>query len=116
MATLHDAGDGRRVVYVKGAVEKVLARCAAALDAAGAAGRAGRRRRPRRRWTRWPPTACACSPSRAARCRPAHDHLGHDDVAGGLTFLGLQAMMDPPRPEAIAAVAACQHGRHRPSR
>ncbi len=32
----------------------------------------------------------------------------HDDVAGELTFLGLQAMMDPPRPEAIAAVSACQ--------
>jgi magnesium-transporting ATPase (P-type) len=29
-------------------------------------------------------------------------------VAGGLTFLGLQGMMDPPRPEAIAAVAKCQ--------
>ncbi len=27
MATLHDAGDGRRVVYVKGAVETVLERC-----------------------------------------------------------------------------------------
>ena len=34
--------------------------------------------------------------------------LSHDDVAGGLVFLGLQAMIDPPRPEAIAAVAACR--------
>ena len=32
----------------------------------------------------------------------------HADVADGLTFLGLQAMMDPPRQEAIAAVSACQ--------
>jgi magnesium-transporting ATPase (P-type) len=29
-------------------------------------------------------------------------------VADGLSFLGLQAMMDPPREEAIAAVSACQ--------
>jgi len=36
------------------------------------------------------------------------DTLSHDDVAGGLVFLGLQAMIDPPRPEAIAAVAACR--------
>ena len=35
MATLHDAGEGRRVVYVKGAVERVLERCSAAVDAAG---------------------------------------------------------------------------------
>jgi magnesium-transporting ATPase (P-type) len=32
----------------------------------------------------------------------------HSDVSEGLTFLGFQAMMDPPRPEAIAAIAACQ--------
>jgi len=32
----------------------------------------------------------------------------HADVASGLSFLGLQAMMDPPRQEAIAAVSACQ--------
>ena len=36
------------------------------------------------------------------------DHLHHEDVAGGLTFLGLQAMMDPPRAEAIDAIKACQ--------
>jgi Ca2+-transporting ATPase len=33
--------------------------------------------------------------------------LGHDDVAKGMTFLGLQGMIDPPRPEAVEAVAAC---------
>ncbi len=30
------------------------------------------------------------------------------EMEGGFVFLGLQAMMDPPRPEAIAAVGACQ--------
>jgi magnesium-transporting ATPase (P-type) len=34
--------------------------------------------------------------------------LGHNDVAKGMTFLGLQGMIDPPRPEAVAAVRVCQ--------
>lgn len=34
--------------------------------------------------------------------------LSHDDISEGLVFLGLQAMIDPPRPEAIDAVATCQ--------
>ncbi|WP_125559252.1 cation-transporting P-type ATPase [Pseudoalteromonas rubra] len=37
----------------------------------------------------------------------AQTSLSHEDVAQGLVFLGLQAMIDPPRPEAIEAVAAC---------
>jgi magnesium-transporting ATPase (P-type) len=37
-----------------------------------------------------------------------HARLEHRHVAGGLTFLGLQGMIDPPRPEAIAAVRRCQ--------
>ena len=107
MATLHDAGDGRRVVYMKGAVEKVLTRCTAALDAAGSpavldaaavhaqvdelAG-AGLR---------------VLAFARAA-LPDGRDDLRHKDVVSGLTFLGLQAMMDPPRAEAIDAVKACQ--------
>ena len=34
--------------------------------------------------------------------------LAHQDVASGLTFLGLQGMIDPPRPEAINAVKVSQ--------
>jgi Ca2+-transporting ATPase len=37
-----------------------------------------------------------------------HARLEHAHVAGGLTFLGLQGMIDPPRPEVIAAVQRCQ--------
>jgi magnesium-transporting ATPase (P-type) len=39
---------------------------------------------------------------------PALDQLEHHHVAADLDFLGLQGMLDPPRPEAIRAVAACQ--------
>lgn len=34
--------------------------------------------------------------------------IQHRDFEGGLTFLGLQGMIDPPRPESIAAVSAAQ--------
>jgi magnesium-transporting ATPase (P-type) len=34
--------------------------------------------------------------------------VSHSDVNNGLTFLGLQAMMDPPRQEAVTSISACQ--------
>jgi Ca2+-transporting ATPase len=34
--------------------------------------------------------------------------ITHGDVAAGLIFLGLQAMIDPPRAEAVAAVRICR--------
>ena len=45
-----------------------------------------------------------------ARREVAHDHdqLHHDHVREGLTFLGLQGMIDPPRAEAIVSVRLCQ--------
>jgi cation-transporting P-type ATPase F len=39
---------------------------------------------------------------------PSHADLEHGHVAEGLTFLGLQGKLDPPRPEAIEAVAKCR--------
>ncbi|MEG1210401.1 MAG: cation-transporting P-type ATPase [Leclercia sp.] len=47
----------------------------------------------------------------AAAFKPAaadQQTLSHDDLAQGLTFLGIAGMMDPPRPEAIDAIHACQ--------
>jgi Ca2+-transporting ATPase len=107
MATLHDAGPGRpRVVYVKGAVERVLERCTSALHADGTVEPLG-----------------SAAVHAAVESMAAHGlrvlalarkefpagaaTLGHEDVASGLTFLGLQGMIDPPRPEALAAVKAC---------
>jgi cation-transporting ATPase F len=108
MATLHDQGAERpRVVYAKGSVEAILARCSAAGDVGGRPG---------------PLDEAAVT---AAVAELAADGLrvlafarkelpagtatlAHDDVAGEMVFLGLQAMIDPPRPEAIEAVATCQ--------
>jgi Ca2+-transporting ATPase len=43
-----------------------------------------------------------------ARRAHAGASLALSDVEGGLELVGLQGMIDPPRPEAIAAVAACR--------
>ncbi len=106
MATLHREGD-RLVVYLKGSAESLLPRCSFALsDADGVI-----------------PLSKDDFHRQAAQMaekglrvlafarRDVTGHSGalqHDDVAGGLTFLGLQGMIDPPRPGAAAAVRVCQ--------
>jgi Ca2+-transporting ATPase len=112
MATLHAAGlsspNSGRIVYVKGAVEVILARCAFALDAAGVPGPLEADKI--HQWVDemaaqgWRVLACA-----RGELPPGTNHLTHADLATGLTFLGLQGMMDPPRSEAVAAVQACQN-------
>lgn len=108
MATLHktDGGPGT-VIYVKGAVEKLLRLCdqmlmedgseqtlhaQEVLDYVNAFAERGLR-----------VLAFARKP-----VPDGMDKLTERDVDGGLKFLGLQAMMDPPRPEAVSAVRACQ--------
>ncbi|MHC1790136.1 HAD-IC family P-type ATPase [Solidesulfovibrio sp.] len=98
MATLHDAGPGRpRPLYFKGSAEAVLVRCQDAdgpdiRDTVEEMGRRG---------LRVLALARAALPPETAAIAPGH-------LAGGLTFLGLVGMIDPPRPEAVAAVAACR--------
>lgn len=105
MATLHDGQ--LRMIYVKGSVEAVLRRCTQMLDAQGQAialdatqikhevdDLAGQGLR-----------VLAFAQKAVALQQHAIDH---EDIATDLVFLGLQGMIDPPRPEAIAAVHACQ--------
>ncbi len=115
MATLHPASEVATAqlglaaleVFVKGAPERVLTMCHRQLAASGqevpldavhwnavvqAQARQGRR-----------------VLALARRSLPAgHARLTHADVAQGLTLLGLVAIIDPPRDEAIRAVAECQ--------
>ena len=106
MATLHGGGEGN-VVYLKGAVESLVPRCSQALSASGEV-------------VSLHPGDCFQWADEMARkglrvlafarleLTGAVESLQHENVAEGLTFLGLQGMIDPPREEAIAAVRACQ--------
>lgn len=107
MATLHTEGeDEQRVLYVKGALEAVLARCTLMFDAHGipipldheAVAQAA--------------SAMAAKGLRvlafAKRGIDAHTRTVHHADLKDLSFLGLQGMIDPPRPEAITAVRMCQ--------
>jgi len=105
-ATLHDARGGR-VIYKVGGLERLLERCSDALgadDSLVALDNAVIHR------------AAEAMAARGLRVlglarrhvASGHDKLEHGHVAEGLTFLGLQGMMDPPRPAAIASVRQCQ--------
>ena len=104
MATLHSYA-GRRLIFVKGGPERVLEMCQAqalalerqktreteVLETAASFARQGMR-------------VLAMAWKEAAA---SQDELSHHDAESGLTFAGLQAMMDPPRPEAVEAIAGC---------
>jgi Ca2+-transporting ATPase len=96
MSTLHSHAGGWRV-FVKGAPESVLPRCTggAELDEALATAQA---------WAGQGMRVLA-----AARRDGSADvsTVDADDFEQGLTLVGLVGLIDPPRPEARAAVAEC---------
>jgi calcium-translocating P-type ATPase len=94
MAVLTEAG-GQREVHVKGAPERVLRMCRGTdaqvwHDRAEALARQGLR-------------VLALAEGVATG-----DEIDAGALDGGLEFLGLLGLIDPPRPEAIAAVAECR--------
>ena len=105
MATLHHDHAGHGFVYLKGAPERVLEMCVQE--------RAAGEDRPLRRdhWERGVEQLAARGQRvLAVAFRAAADEhraLRFEDVEGGLTLLGLFGMVDPPREEAIRAVAEC---------
>ncbi len=106
MATLHQA-DGQAIAYIKGAAETLLPRCEAALDASG-------QRAPLDTTAVLAQVeSLAAEGLRVLLLARAEFPAGtkqieHSDVSSGLVFLGLQGMIDPPRPESLPAVRACQ--------
>jgi calcium-translocating P-type ATPase len=94
MAVLTDGPQGR-MTHVKGAPERVLRMCGDIdlkhwQDRAEALARRGLR------------------VLALAERAEAGDRIDPAALEGGLTFLGLVGLIDPPRPEAIAAVAECR--------
>ncbi|GAA5152307.1 HAD-IC family P-type ATPase [Amycolatopsis dongchuanensis] len=100
MATAHAGGVG----YAKGAVEEILARCDRELRADGSTGPldAAAAHRLQREFAERGLRVLAF-----ARFRSGEEPLAVLVDRGGWTFLGLQAMQDPPRPEVAGAIAAC---------
>ena len=108
MATLHHDPEGKASIHVKGAPERVIAMCSA-------------QRGPSAEFAPldkdyWNGVAddIAAKGQRvlafAARSVPLeHSGLVAADLDGQLVLLGLVGLIDPPRPEAILAVAEC-HG------
>jgi len=106
MATLHLCRGRPPLAYVKGAPERIVAMCAAA------ASFEGERPLDMAYWYRQI-DALATDGQRvialARRSLPQERRtLTSADVGHGLTLLGLVGLIDPPRPEAIAAVAECK--------
>ncbi len=101
MATLHAGG----TVYIKGAAEVLLDRCTGALDPSGQTADCGRDE------FRQAVETMASQGLRvlafARLDKLDRQKINHADITQ-LTLLGLQGMIDPPRPEAVTAVHACQ--------
>lgn len=105
-ATLHE-GHTQQVIYKVGAAERVIERSSEMLGADGTVAPIDRDAIHRvvagmaSRGLRVLALARRHVPTRSAKLR-------HEHIADGMTFLGLQGMIDPPRAEAITAVRHCQ--------
>lgn len=107
MATLHkNAKSKNNIVYVKGSVESILARSSKVLLSSGEIVNIDVNR------CLEASNVLATKGLRvlAFGCLmvdKSKSGITHADIAENLVFLGLQAMIDPPRPEAIQAIQAC---------
>lgn len=106
MATLHRSWDGRGLIFIKGAPERVLEICHSE--------RAGGADRPLNSayWHQAMQQAAQQGYRLlAAATRPAEDRqreLNFAHTERGFSLLGIFAIADPPRDEAISAVARCR--------
>jgi potassium/sodium efflux P-type ATPase len=104
MATLHKTAAGN-MLYLKGAIEKVLEACSESLSADGSSAVIDKDALFKEA------DELASDGLRVlalALKKIDKEKLEVDDCLSGLTFVGLQGMIDPPRTEAIAAVGVCR--------
>ncbi len=105
MATLHEAAGGERVIYLKGAPDRLLEFCSHQQTADGP------QPLDKNRWEQQL-EAIASNGQRllavASRSVSADkDSLDHPDVQQEMTLLGVCGIIDPPRQEAIDSVHEC---------
>ncbi len=106
MATLHRAPDGAGCIFVKGAPERVLTMCSAQRGADGHG-------QPIDQGFWQERIATLAGEGQrvlgfATRTVAPTGRLGFADVESGLVFLGIVGFIDPPRDEAVAAIAECR--------
>lgn len=106
MATLNHDHDGHAFIFVKGAPEIILRKCTQQQDSMG-----GIRAADHSYWEQ-KANAIASQGRRvlalAVKAVPAeHTVLEHQDISSGLVCLALVGLIDPPRQEAIDAIAQC---------
>jgi len=108
MATLNKGPEGHTIVFVKGAPERILSMCKNQRGVDG-----GEITMDIHDWNeKVEDIAAKGQRVLAFACmavNPGHTDLEQADVEGTLTLLGMVGMIDPPRAEAITAVAEC-HG------
>ena len=109
MATLHEEPGGGRLLLVKGAPEVILANCDRQETESGA--------EPLRRdyWAEAADRSAARGERVLALAWQRNPAIGAkslqpSDLPGNLVLLGLVGLMDPPRKEAMEAVAECHKG------
>jgi len=102
MATLHEY-EGQRFIFIKGAAEKLLDRCTVCMIGDGRIGSAFQEAANHLARDGLRVLALAFK-----TVSPDKDSLTHQDLEADIVLAGLQAMVDPPRPEAVEAVSACK--------
>jgi Ca2+-transporting ATPase len=109
MTTLHRAADGATVACVKGAPEVILTACATRLTADGPAALDAEQRQAILDTAR-------SMAGRALRVLAVayKPNASAGDAERDLAFLGLVGMIDPPRPEARAAIETCRQAGIKP--
>ena len=105
MATLNRNADSQlRHIYLKGSLETVLERCETAFDSqlqTVALDKAALHQQLEKLAEQ------GLRVLAFARIEHSDDKVQHHEIGSGMVFLGLQAMIDPPRPEAAKSIAAC---------
>lgn len=107
MATLHSVeSSAETVLFMKGSVERILQRCENVYGCGGELEKLDRAGIHREAENLAGQGLRVLALAGKVSKTPARS-VTHAEVVDGLTFLGLQAMMDPPRKEAVDAVRAC---------
>lgn len=106
MATFHTLQNGEGIVYLKGSVEKVLAKCVNQLDEDGNIILLKHALIIHKAETMAAKGLRVLAFARGS-ISVSKDRIDHEDITESLTFLGLQGMIDPPRKEVIEAIRRC---------